>query len=115
MRWQRFPGAEDHDADKEGNLGRMEDLSYELRVWKTVSGYSGVLVYARHGLTTPYHELEQALEPSSEYLWSVRARFVLDGLTQVSEWDLAGYLLRGMGVPNPSCFRFITPAPTQDG
>ena len=115
LRWQRFPGAEDHEADKERNLKRVEDVSYELRVWKTVSGYSGLLVYARDGLTTPYHKLEKALEPSSKYLWTVRARFVLDGLPQATEWGLAGYLLRDIVVPNPSCFRFITPASTQDG
>jgi hypothetical protein len=115
LRWQAFPRAEDQDTDKEGNLERVEDVSYELRIWKTVRGYSGRLVYARDGLTTPYHELEEALEPSSKYLWTVRARFVLDGLPQVTEWGLAGYLLRGTVVPNPSCFRFLTPVSTGDG
>lgn len=115
LRWQQFPRAEDQDADKERNLERVEDVSYELRVWKTVRGYSGRLVYARDGLTTPYHKLEKALEPSSKHLWTVRARFVLEGSPQVTEWGLAGYLLRDTVVPNPSCFRFITPASTQDG
>jgi hypothetical protein len=109
LRWQPFPRAEDRNSDKEGNLDRVENVSYQLRVWKTVRGYSGRLVYARDGLTTPYHELDRALEPSSRYLWTVRARFVLDGLPQVTEWGLAGYLLRGDVIPNPSCFRFITP------
>jgi hypothetical protein len=112
LRWQPFSRAEDRSSDKEGNRDRVENVSYELRVWKTVSGYSGRLVYARDGLIIPYHELDQALDPSSRYLWTVRARFMLDGLPQVTEWGLAGYLLRGNVIPNPSCFRFITPTST---
>lgn len=110
LRWQVFPRAGDLEADEGGDLKRVEDVSYELRIWKTVNGYSGRRVYAREGLITPYHQLEQVLEPSSRYLWTVRARFVLDGLPQVTEWGLAGYTLRGSVVPNPSCFRFMTPA-----
>ncbi|MEN8132980.1 MAG: hypothetical protein ABFS45_22940, partial [Pseudomonadota bacterium] len=115
LRWQRFPRAEDHDADTEGNLDLIDDVSYELRVWKTVHGNSGRLVYARAGLRTTSHALEQPLVPSTKYIWTVRARFLLNGRYQVNEWGLAGYLLRGDVVPNRSCFRFITPASPQDG
>jgi len=114
LRWQRFPRDKDLKADKEGNLDRVEDVSYEVRIWKTVYGDSGHLVYARAGLRSPYHKLDQSLEPSTKYLWTVRARFMLDGRPKVIEWGLAGYLLRGMAVPNTSCFRFSTPAATQD-
>ena len=108
LRWEPFPRQEDRDADKEGFLSQIEDVTYELRIWKTITASSGELVYARGGLTLPSHKLEEPLEPSSKYLWSVRAHFVWDGQPRTIEWGLAGYLLRGEVVPNPSCFRFKT-------
>lgn len=110
LRWQPFPRQEDSDADKEGTLNRIEDLTYEVRLWKTMTSSSGELVYARDGLKLPYHRLEEPLEPSTKYLWSARALFILDGHPRTIEWGLAGYLLRDETVPNPSCFRFATPA-----
>ena len=108
LRWQTFPRPEDIKADKTGELNLIQEISYELRVWKTITGSSGELVYARRGLTLPHHQLQEPLEPSTKYLWSVRAQFVLDGYTRVTEWGLAGFLLQGEVVPNPSCYRFKT-------
>ena len=108
LRWQPFPRPEDVKADKSGNLNRIQEISYEVRVWKTITGSSGELVYARSGLTSARHQLEEPLKPATKYLWSVRARFVLDGYPRVTEWGLAGFLLQGEVVPNPSCYRFKT-------
>ncbi len=108
LRWQTFPRQEDIAADKTGELKLIQELTYELRVWKTISGSSGELVYARRGLTQAHHKLEEPLEPATKYLWSVRAKFVLDGNARVTEWGMAGYVLRGEVVPNPSCYRFKT-------
>ena len=108
LRWQPFPRPEDIKADKSGNLNRIQEISYEVRVWKTITGSSGELVYARSGLRFAHHQLEEPLEPATKYLWSVRARFVLDGSPRVTEWGLAGFLLQGEVVPNPSCYRFQT-------
>jgi hypothetical protein len=109
LRWEPFPRQEDHDADQEGFLSRIEDVRYELRIWKTITASSGELVYVRERLTLPYHKLEKPLEPSTKYLWSVRSHFMRDGQSRTIEWGLAGLLLRGEVVPNPSCFRFKTP------
>ena len=49
------------------------------------------------------------LEPSNQYLWSVRARFRIDGNMRVTEWGMAGLPLRNESVPNLPCFRFKTP------
>ena len=108
LRWQTFPRPQDIEADTTGELKLIDELSYELRVWKTISGSSGELVYARRGLTQAHHTLEDPLEPATKYLWSVRAQFVLDDSPRVTEWGMAGYLLRGEVVPNPSCYRFKT-------
>ena len=109
LRWESFPRQEDRDADEDGPLNRIEDITYEIRIWKTITASSGELVYARSRLTLPYHKLEKALEPSTKYLWSVRSHFMLDGHPRTIEWGLAGFLLRFEVVPNLSCFRFETP------
>ncbi len=109
LRWQPFPQPQDRVGDKAGMLTQMEGITYELRVWKTIAGMSGDEVYARVGVKLPYHKLEEPLEPSTRYLWSVRAHFLLDGHPRTIEWGLAGKLVREETVPNPSCFRFVTP------
>ena len=90
-------------------LPAVEQVTYELRVWKTQPGHPEALVYARQGLPEPSHALENPLDPSSQYLWTVRAHFLLDGRPRTTEWGLAGYALRDEVVPNRSCFRFATP------
>ena len=109
LRWQQLPRPHHGQSDPDGYLERITDVNYQLRVWKTDNGFSGRLVYARDGLQEPFHQLEQPLEPLAKYLWSVRARFLLDGRPSVSEWGLSSHLLRGYTLPNPSCFRFSTP------
>lgn len=109
LKWEPFPRPKDREADGGGSLDRIGEVTYELRIWKTTTGESGKLVYAREGLTVTHHTLEKPLEPGTKYLWSVRAGFTIDGHSQVIEWGLAGYLLRDQTVPNDSCFRFKTP------
>ena len=103
FQWQPFPRPEDDFAD------RVQDVTYELRIWTTVIGPSGKLRYARDGLKLPAHKLEKPLKPSTQYLWSVRARFIIDGGLRLTEWGMAGIPLRNEAVPNLSCFRFKTP------
>ena len=103
FQWQPFPRPEAQLADK------VQHVTYELRVWKTIPGESGKLRYRRKGLKLPYHKLEEPLEPSTKYLWSVRARFMIDGHFRITEWGLAGRPLQNEAVPNSSCFRFRTP------
>ena len=106
LRWQPFP-----EPGGEGDaLARVQDVRFELRIWQTTNGYSGERVYERDDLTEPHHALEQSLAPDASYLWTVRARFVLDGATYVTEWGLSSPTLRHHVVPNPACFRFRTPA-----
>jgi hypothetical protein len=104
FQWQPFPRPKDHLA------GKVQNVTYELRIWTMTPGESGKLRYARNGLKSPFHKVEEPLEPSSKYFWSVRARFMIDGHVRVIEWGLAGIPLRNEAVPNQSCFRFKTPA-----
>lgn len=105
FQWQPFPRPEDNFS------GRVHDVTYELRIWTAVPGMSGELRYARDGLELPSHKLEEPLDPSNKYLWSVQAHFMIDGNPRMIEWGLAGVPLRNESVPNLSCFRFKTPNP----
>jgi len=102
--WQTFPRPKDSLSDK------VQEVTYEFRIWTMTPGESGKVRYARSGLKSPYHKVEEPLEPSSKFFWSVRARFLIDGHERVTEWGLAGIPLRDEAVPNQSCFRFQTPA-----
>jgi hypothetical protein len=114
FRWQPFPRPEDRSEDKSGRLNRIQDVTYELRIWRLNPGKSGKLYYAREGLNLTHHKLEEPLEPSTKYLWSIRAHFMLDGNPRTIEWGLAGKTLRDEAVPNKSCFRFRTPEMTSN-
>ncbi|HJV37764.1 MAG TPA: hypothetical protein VJ528_02900 [Geothrix sp.] len=112
LQWEAFPRREDLEHDVGGLLGRITDVRYDLRIWTSVGGGPGPLVYERTGLllearrdpvgATPLsegepppverafveHGLEAALAPATEYLWSVRARFRLDGEERASRWSM---------------------------
>jgi hypothetical protein len=105
FQWQPFPRPADDFAV------RIQDVSYELGVWTMTQGPSGRIRYSREGLKLPSHKLEEPLEPSILYLWSVRAHFMFDGNSRVTEWGMAGLALRNESVPNLSCFRFKTLEP----
>ena len=53
--------------------------------------------------------LSNTSQQSAQYLWSVRARLIIDGDLRVTERGMAGIPLRNEAVPNFSCFRFETP------
>lgn len=103
FQWQPFQQSEKGFADK------IQDITYEFRIWTTSPEPSGKLRYARNGLELPFHKLEDPLEPDTRYHWSVRACFMVDGGLRVTEWGMAGIPLRMESVPNRSCFRFKTP------
>lgn len=104
FRWQPL------DMDRFDPLHMPENITYELRVWRTVPNENGKLVYVRNRLVETVHQMELPLEPGTRYLWSVRAHFTIDGNHRTTEWTMAGYTLRNESVPNDSCLRFITPS-----
>jgi hypothetical protein len=57
LRWESFPRPQDRDADKEGELGRIRNVTYDLKIWRTQlpdwSAYPVEVVYARQGLPEP--------------------------------------------------------------
>jgi len=97
LKWDPFPG-----------LG--EDVTYDLTIWSAKTGLHqvqrGFIVYDRQGLTEPSHKIETALEPSTHYLWAVRAHFTRDGETQVTPWS---HEIAAEASAEPRYYHFWTP------
>ena len=120
LRWESFPRDKDRKA---GLVSRIRNVTYDLRICRADD--LGPVVYARQGLLAPSHQIEEPLEPSTEYFWAVRARFELDGHARVTEWsgfgDIADRSPRRTGrswgwvswraptLPLPNYYRFKTP------
>ncbi len=116
LEWESFPRALDREDDKEEGLSRVSSVTYDLRIWKVKNDSVQEMVYERNALPQPSHLLEEPLEPATQYIWSVRARFLLDGHQRVTRWS---YSRRPFNVvtstctlnvvPYPNSYRFITP------
>lgn len=89
FRWERFPRALDVAAAG-GAADRFSDVSYELELYEAqrigVIYERGNGLYRRAGLSEPHYRLER-LQPCGRYVWTVRARFHLDGRPRVTEWS----------------------------
>jgi hypothetical protein len=72
----------------EADLTRVSDVRYDLRIWEVQGKRKGDLVYDRKRLETTSHRIAKRLKPDTKYLWTVRARFLLDGNPRVSEWSI---------------------------
>ncbi|WP_319524534.1 hypothetical protein [uncultured Desulfosarcina sp.] len=88
---------------------QVDHVRYEIRIWQTVIKSTGKLVYVQDRLDATEHRITRPLSPGTRYYWSVRAHFEVNGEHRMTEWTLAGYLLRSETVPNESCLRFQTP------
>lgn len=93
LRWERFP--RDYDLyDDSGQRYNITNVRYDLRVFKRAhiprifgSTYNPIhQIYDLHDIPQPYYKFEEDLEPCSAYLWTVRARFELDGRDRLTEW-----------------------------
>ncbi len=74
--WQDFPTSDD----------MITDITYDFRIWRAKEDVPGRLIYHRERLADSSHTIEQPLEPSTAYFWSVRARYKRGGQVRVSEW-----------------------------
>lgn len=109
FRWEAFPATGEF-------AGRITDVTYELQILEIAEGLPGTVLYKRNGLLMPFHKLERSLEPSKEYLWTIRARFLLDGHPRVTAWGMSRQplvpedLRRRPGGYSPNFYHFKTPA-----
>jgi hypothetical protein len=129
LRWESFPAPRDQFGTQQHAQGHIYEVVYDLKIWRHNDDDSKTLAYSRTNLNVPYHKLESPLWPRSIYLWSVRARFLLNGQPRVTEWGKAitypawqdewgawskelksrKSIPASMPVPNALCYRFRTP------
>ena len=116
LRWEAFrPGQLGLDP------GRVRNVTYDVRLWTAPrEGAPLEVAYVRDGLTAPEHRVDTPLAPGRRYHWTVRARFELDGQSQVTPWSAtmpkaprAPFTDRPpLEPPSPSAYRsFTTPPP----
>ena len=103
---------------------RIRNVRYDLKIWRMVTDnlwrdreeFPEEVVYERKGIEGTSHKLLQPLEPDTWYVWSVRARFELDGKSRVSEWSLSGSAIsrekarRTGQIPLGDLYRLKTPS-----
>ncbi len=78
FKWEKFPWEHDQISQES-----FIDIVYDLEVYD----YSdGSLIYLRRSLKTNQHKMEIELNSNKKYLWTVRARFKLDGQSRATEW-----------------------------
>lgn len=127
FRWESFPRPQDLRKDENGLLGRFQNVTYDLKIWRAQASFSPKasttrqtfpepshkLIYYRQGLAEPVHKIEKPLAPLTRYIWSVRARFEVDGGTRVIPWAAiwrSRIAQRSSVVPHhPTYYRFKTP------
>ena len=104
FRWRSFPGEKVLNADFQGKLRRLSALRYDLRIYRLDERRATArIVLERNNIEATEYRLTQPLAPDTEYVWSVRARFVLDTGERTSRWS--GDWLGG----NTRGFLFRTP------
>jgi hypothetical protein len=95
LRWEPFPGKTQAPLSAEitafVNVDEraVSDITYDLKIWNVLDGTPAELVYEHEGIVEQWHRLESPLKPKTKYVWSVRARFKLDGKPRATEWSLS--------------------------
>ncbi len=123
FRWDSFPRKKDVESKKQELhevLGRITDVTYDLKIFRAENDYPAELMYSKQGLTEPFHKIKKPLESCTKYFWSVRARFKLDNKTRVTGWSVCVLLdqpedpWHSSYVPNPYFYTFQTPCPSPE-
>lgn len=98
FRWQAFPDGRVLAADFQRKLENLSALRYDLRVYRLEEKRRKArIILERSNIETTELALTRPLAPGTEYVWSVRARFVLDTGERMTRWsgDWVGASTRG--------------------
>ena len=87
LQWKSFPTAKDINEDKSGDLSRICEVTYDLRIWRAEDPPNEDIIYRRPQLKNASHKIESPLIPLTRYFWSVRVRFKLDGRDIETNWS----------------------------
>ena len=141
LQWEAFPSQAPREPRVNPEFPNITDIRYDLRIWSSAGGGPGDLVYERLNLnlearTEPLsapedakegvptaapvsfveHRLDEPLAPNTEYLWSVRARYRLNGELRATRWSILAFSSPGRpdpchydGIPPDRYHRFRTP------
>jgi hypothetical protein len=91
-------------------MARVRNVRYELVIAREHQLAPAEIVYRREALPRPEHTLETPLAPGTNYFWTVRARFELDGRERVTPWGSTHLAPRETWtVPSRYTYRFSTP------
>jgi hypothetical protein len=98
FRWRDFPSENVLTADFQGKLRRLSALRYDLRIYRLDDQRSTArTILEQNNIEGTEYGMTQPLAPSTEYVWSVRARFALDTGERTSRWsgDWVGGSVKG--------------------
>ena len=98
FRWRAFPGEKVLEADFQRKLHQLSMLRYDLRIYRLENERRRArMVIERNNIPATEYALTQPLAPGAEYVWSVRARFMLDTGERTTRWsgDWVGGNVRG--------------------
>lgn len=89
LRWEAFP--RDFEVrDAAAAQSQITNVSYDLRIYNAARAgeylTAGQPAYEARNLREPYHTIDNTLSACTNYLWTVRAKFKLDGRVRVTEW-----------------------------
>ena len=87
LQWKSFPTAKDIKADKSGDLSRISEVTYDLKIWRAEDPPNEDIIYSRTRLENSSYKIESPLIPLTRYFWSVRVRFKLDGRDIETNWS----------------------------
>ena len=114
LEWEPFPREKDINGDKNGILNRIDEITYDLKIWKKQDFVQNEPLYTRQGIGNPKHKIEIILEQSKKYYWTFRARFRLDDQYRVTKWAHSRIPYGGECnlnyIPTTNYYRFKTPS-----
>ncbi len=114
LTWDSFPRDGDRMKAPDGLVDRVENVTYDLKIWRVEKKSPVELIYKKIGLTESSHVLEQPLEPETRYYWTLRANYLIDGHKRITGWSYSRnpgpILCDGTTIPYRNYFRFKTPS-----
>lgn len=114
LEWEPFPREKDINGDENGMLNRIDEITYDLKIWKEQDFVQNEPLYTRQGIGSPKHKIEIILEQSKKYYWTFRARLRLDDQYRVTKWAHSripgGDTCNLNYIPTTNYYRFKTPS-----
>ena len=79
----------------DSHLAEQPDIDSESISWDLRIQLGDEIAYERKALTTQNHTVEDKLKECTNYAWSVRPRYTLDGNVRLGEWMVVSKASRG--------------------